>query len=285
MGLSRLGRGVEVYTRLITSGFGNAMRQYLSFRTQSAMRILGTIMEVAVWGLLGSLLSNPALQDSLLEYYGTPDMATFMLSGLIISKLVDTAQIISPGFFRRGYTIYHNRPFNMWVVAMAEALDVRFFWNVVSLIIYVLFAILVFHIQINFLSTGFWVVIFLGALFRFGLGLFTAGWTLVTKNTEDPINWFYSNTSRLLTGELIPVHIISGLSTIGPALGALSMIHPKTYVQTLGRKTAVGGSTLLEILPDLWAPLLAGVFFLGLGFLTLRWGIKRAKREGTLRWG
>jgi hypothetical protein len=274
-----------LYARLVTTGFGNAMRQYFSYRTQSSMRLIGTILEIGVWGILGTLLINEALEQSLVEFYQTPDMVTFMLSGLIISRLVDLSQIINPFFFRRGYTIYHNRPFSMWIVAIADAFDVRFFWNLVSLVIYILFATLVFEIQLNLLSIGFWIVIILGALFRFGLGLFTAGWILVTKSHQDPIEWFYSTTSRLFTGELIPITILWEIKGLGPVFYVLSHIHPKTYVQTLGRQTAVGGATLTEIIYQLWAPLLAGLFFLILGALTLRAGIKRAKREGTLGWG
>jgi hypothetical protein len=249
------------------------------------MRIVGTVMEVAVWGILGTLFVNEVLEESLVSFYQTPDMVTFMLSGLIINRLIDVAQIISPWFFRRGYTIYHNRPFNMWVVAMADAINVQFFWNLVSLVIFIFFATVVFKIRINLLSPGFWIVISLGAMFRFGLGLFTAGWTLVTKGHEDPINWFYNTTSRLFTGELIPITVIWGLGGVGPALKVMSLIHPKTYVQLLGRRTAVGGATISQILPDIWAPFIAGVFFILFGFLILRWGIKRAKKEGTLGWG
>jgi len=230
MNRPKLAVRARMYFQLVATGFGNGMRQYFSYRTQSAMRILGTVMEVLVWGILASLFVSKALRESLVSFYKTPDMVSFILSGLIINRLVDTAQLIDPFFFRRGYVIYHNRPFNMWVVAMAEAIDVKLFWNIVDLIVYLIFATLVFHIHINLFSIGFWLVVFLGALFKLGLALFTAGWNLVTKSGEDPINWFYKNTSRLFTGELIPVNVLWGLSGVGPVLRVMSLVHPKTYV-------------------------------------------------------
>jgi hypothetical protein len=279
-----LARSLDAHTRLLITGFKNAMKAYFSYRSQSVMRILGTVMEISVWGVLGTLImNNPDLVESL-AFYQTPDMVTFILSGLIINRLVDMAQIIQPGFFVWGYKIYHNRPFNLWVVAVAHNLDAMFFWRFVEFLVYVAFATLVFRIQINLLSTPFWVVILLGALFRLGLNLFTAGWTVVTKSGQDPVNWFYNTTSRLFTGELIPITVLWGLQGIGPVFHIISLVHPKTYVQTLGRQTAVGGAGLAEILPHLGIPLAAALFFLFLGIVMLRLCIKRAKREGTLSW-
>jgi len=289
-----LTRKLEVYAGLITTGFGNAMHQYFSYRTQSTMKIVGTIMEVMVWGLLGGLVANRALEAELISFYGTPDMVSFMLSGIVINRLVDIAQFIDPRFFQRGYTIYHNRPFSMWVVAIADAIDVKLFWKIVDLTLYITFATLVFQVQFHFTSLGFWLVILLGALFRFGLNLFTAGWSLATRSGQDPINWFYHTTSRLFTGELIPITALWTIPIIGPGFKAISLIHPKTYVQILGRRTLIGQASLRQILPQHWISLpaqiflpvliAAGIFFLLLGITTLKTGIKRAKREGTLMW-
>ena len=280
-----IGQRLLAYFRLAASGFKNGMKQYFSYRTQSAMKILGTVMEVMVWGILGTIIMNyPYLQESL-GLYKTPDMLTFMLSGLIINRLIDVALIIDPHFFFAGYTIYHNRPFNIWAVALAQNIDVRLFWRVVDLAIYVVFAAIVFEAQLDFASTAFWTVILLGATFRFGLGLFSSGWSLITRSGQDPINWFYNTTSRLFTGELIPINVLWTLAGIGPFFKALTLVHPKTYVQLLGRQTAVGGAKLGEILPDIWAPFFAAIFFLALGYATLQFGLKRAKSQGTLMWG
>jgi len=278
-----LRRKIDAHFKLVATGFGNAMRAYFSIRTQAAMRIAGTAMEVAVWGLLGMLVVNPSLQQSF-SFYKTPDMVSFMLSGLIINRLVDMAQIINPMFFPWSYKIYHNRPFNIWVVALANNLDAMFFWRFVALLVYALFAAFVFEVRINYLSGAFWVVIMLGAIFRFGLNLFSSGWVAVTRAGEDPINWFYNTTSMLFTGELIPINVLSGIAGIGPFLRVVSLVHPKTYVQTLGRQTAVGGAKLGAILSDLWVPLGAALVFVLLGVVMLNFCLKRAKMEGTLSW-
>jgi len=254
------------------------MRSYFSIRSQAAMKILGILMEAGVWGTLGTLIVNPSLQESL-KFYMTPDMVTFMLSGLIINRLVEMAQLFQPFFFRSNYKVYHNRPFNLWIVAFASNLDSTFFWGLTSLVIYILVATFVFKVHINLLSGAFWLVILIGALYRLGLNLVTAGWTMVTKSLEDPITWFFSNTSRLFTGELIPITVLP------PLLRFVSGMHPKTYVQTLGRQTAVGGATVVEILPRVWTLLFASTVFLALGILTFKVCVSRAKREGTLKWG
>ena len=84
-----------------------------------------------------------------------------------------------------------------------------------------------------------------GSLFRAGLNLFMAGWTLVTKGHEDPINWFYDSTSLLLTGQLFPVTVLP------TPLLLLAKIHPVSYVQLLARKTGLGGSALPAVAPEL----------------------------------
>lgn len=279
-------RKLRAHIRLVTTGFGNAMREYFSIRTRAAMRIIGTFMEVAVWGVIGWLMAgNVALEESILEFYMTPTMVEFMLSGLIINRMVDMAQIFNPWFFRMGYKTYHNRPFNIWVVALAKNLDHMFFWRFMGLIMYILVAALVFKVNLDYTSTAFWFVIVLGALFRLGLNLFTAGWTVLTKGEEDPINWFYNTTSRLFTGELIPITYIETIPLVGPYLHYVSLVHPKTYIQTEGRRAAIGGVKFVEVLPNLIIPLAAAIFFLFLGYFTLRVSIKRAKREGIMKWG
>jgi hypothetical protein len=260
------------------------MREYFSVRTRAAMRIIGTAMEVAVWGIIGYMMAGSAVEAEL-DYYNVETMVQFMLSGLIINRIVDMAQIFNPWFFRVGYKTYHNRPFNIWVVAIAQNLDSMFFWRLVGLATNIIFAHFVFGVRLDYLSGAFWLVVLLGALFRLGLNLFTAGWTVMTKGEQDPINWFYSTTSRLFTGELIPITYISGLGSIGPIMEIVSKIHPKTYVQTFGRRAALGGAEVAEIVPEVLVPCIAAGFFLLLGYFMLRVSIKRAKREGIMKWG
>jgi hypothetical protein len=150
---------------------------------------------------------------------------------------------------------------------------------------YIVVAAFVFQVNLNYASIAFWFIVLLGALFRLGLNLFTAGWTVLTKGEQDPINWFYGTTSRLFTGELIPIPTLKTIPIVGPYLGYVSAIHPKSYVQTEGRKAAIGGLTLGEVAPNLLVPLVAAIFFLILGYITLRVAIKRAKREGIMKWG
>jgi len=278
-------RKLKAHARLVSTGFGNAMRSYFSVRTRAAMNLIGTALEVAVWGVLGMLMANSPIEASVKTYYMTPNMVSFMLSGLIINRLVDIAQIFSPWFFRGSYKTYHNRPFNIWITAFAKNINEMFFWRLVGVIMYIVLAAFVFRIKLNYASSGFWLVIMIGALFRLGLNLFTAGWSILTRGEEDPINWFYNITSRLFTGELIPVNYLNTVPTIGPFLTLISDIHPKTYVQTLGRRAAIGGEKLPTIVPFLWVPCIAAAFFLVLGYLTLKTAIKRAKREGILKWG
>ena len=278
-------RRIKAHVRLVSSSFGNAMREYFSVRTRAAMRIIGTGMEVVVWGVIGLLMVNPSLTQSLQDFYKVPSMVSFMLSGLIINRLVDMAQLFSPWFFRGMYKTYHNRPFNIWVVAIAKNFDSMFFWRLIGLVTYVVFAALVFGVRLNYAPPVFWMVILLGALFRLGLNLFTAGWVVLTRGEQDPVNWFYNTTSRLFTGELIPITFLWGLQGVGPFLKVVSLIHPKTYVQTLGRRAAIGGEGLGQIMPELTIPCLAAVFFLILGYSMLKVSIRRGKREGIMKWG
>jgi len=187
--------------------------------------------------------------------------------------------IIHPYFFRSNYVTYHNRPFNIWVVAFAKSIDADFLWRLIALAIYVSFAAFIFKVRIDFLSVPFWLVILLGTLLGLGLNLFTAGWMVVTKGGQDPITWFYGSTARLFTGELIPVAVLP------PLLRYVSVAHPQTYVQMLGKQTGIGGTKLADILPQLWVLIVATTIILLLGYFMLRISVKRARREGTLKWG
>ena len=264
------------YSRLLYWSFGNAMREYFSVRTRAAMNILAVAMDVAIWGTLAGLI-GPSIAPMLAEY-GTSNPVTFMLSGIIISRFVDMAQLIQPYFFRTSYKTYHHRPFNIWLVCFIESIDEAYFWRLLNLFIYISLAALLFGVFLKFDSCAFWLIVILGALYRLGLNLFTAGWIVLTKGEKDPITWFYTATNRLLTGELFPVAALPAL------LQWVAKIHPQTYVNLLARKATLQGQTLRQILPQIGTLLVLATAFLLLGCVTLRVCIKRAKREGTMKW-
>jgi len=234
-------------------------------------------MEVAMWGIFASLIWSPSLQSSL-DYYRAPDMVSFILSGLILTNLVDLVQPFRPVFFVRGYKHYNNRSFSIWLIAIAKSLDQAFFWRAADFVIYVAFASLVFNVRLDMTSPAFWCVIALGATFTLGINLFAAGWLMVTKSGQDPVNWFFSVTARLLTGELIPIKSLPSF------LVHIAMIHPKTYVQILGRRTILGHESLAQILPELGLLVLAALSSFFLGYVAFRVCLRRAKMEGTMKW-
>ncbi len=266
----------KFYFELFVTNLSNGMKEYFSVRTRAAMRILGMLMDIGVWVIFAQLVGSQ-IQPRLMDY-GTDDMVAFVLSGLIIRQLVELAQPINPFFLRGDYKTYHNTPLNLAVVAIIRNIDERYVWRLIELGSLLAIARLVFDVHIGFLSAAFWIVILLGSLFRAGLTLFTSGWVIVTKGEQDPISWFYTSTGRLLTGELFPITVLP------IPLQWIAKIHPTTYVQLLARRTALSGENLDSIFRDaLVLTLLSSTFFM-LGYATLSLAIRRAKREGTMKW-
>ncbi len=270
-------RAFLLYLRLFRRSFINSAKEYFSIRTRAFMDFAGIAMEIGVWGILAVSVVGSNL-DSTIARYGARTYAEFVLSGLMLARLLDLASPIHRFFFRRTYLTYHNKPLNLLLVNLIRHFDLGYTKRVVTLAGYILVAWLLFGVSLRWTSLALWIVIFFGAIFRLGVNLFSAGWYVVTKGGSDPLNWFYSSTRRLFTGEIFPIDVLPGWLLL------VSKVHPMTYVNTLARKAGLGEAAFPELASEMGTLIPLSIFFLILGYGMLRLCVKRAKAEGTMKW-
>jgi ABC-type multidrug transport system ATPase subunit/ABC-type multidrug transport system permease subunit len=106
-------------------------------------------------------------------------------------------------------------------------------------------------------------------------GIIAACFIIVVKR-GDPISWIFKSASWLLGGVVFPVTVLPGW------MQKLAMLLPTTHALQAMRMVMLKGEGLSEIAPDLIALALFCFVLLPISLRTLRYAVRRAKREGTL---
>lgn len=127
--------------------------------------------------------------------------------------------------------------------------------------------------DINILSTL--IIIALSIASFIGIGLIASSFTLVFKR-GDPIAWFFSGASKFLGGVFFPV-------TILPVwVQKISGVLPITYSLIALRDTILKGKGVLDVRAEAFYLSLFAAIFLPIGIFSLKYAIKRCKKDGSL---
>ena len=130
--------------------------------------------------------------------------------------------------------------------------------------------------MVVYLNLGVVVVVVTGILLIFSLDLLAAGWNIITKTGEDPLNWFLNLFSQLVSGRMIPVWLLPGW------LQVISSVHPQYYINEMARFTLGGNASVGDIWHMLGPLLLLTVIVLVVGYKSYSYGFWKARDEGTL---
>jgi ABC-type multidrug transport system permease subunit len=142
--------------------------------------------------------------------------------------------------------------------------------------IYVFKAVLV----VNFISLA--IAILISGLIIFCLAMISTGIRIVTKVT-DPITWGLAMAASLLSGMTYPV---SQLNNYIPGLSTVSWILPQTWIYHIVRLSSLEAGSLLDpgIAEAFLATLAYALVLIPISLYIYRWGLNRAKKDGTLGW-
>jgi ABC-2 type transport system permease protein len=265
--------------------FYRSLVQQLSFRSWFVMRVLGMVISVTTFAIFAQVIPKDEVQMEILARYGIGGeypMVTWFLLGMLIQNMIALG---SAGVSRlvngRNYPYYHSSPTSLVTVLFGNS-SFRYTWVMIEVVAYLIVGSF-FGMQIYF-NVGFLVVVVTGILLIFSLDLLSAGWNIITKTGEDPLNWFLGLFSQLVSGRLIPVWLLPGW------LQAISYIHPQYYINEMARFTLGGNATVQQIWPQLGPLLLLTFIVLVVGYRGFKYGFWKARVEGTLghagsRWG
>jgi ABC-2 type transport system permease protein len=124
-------------------------------------------------------------------------------------------------------------------------------------------------------SPSFVAAVALYAIAMCGLGLASAGLVLVTKE-GDPVSWGFATLAGLLGGVYFPIDLL-------PAwLRKVSLLLPTTHALRVARAGLSDSGPSSPLASSLTVLALSAAGAVAAGLLVLRWGYRRARRDGTL---
>ena len=246
-----------------------------SYKNQTITTILAAGVGLASWAFNASY-RNVSVPD-----YNT-DFVSFLVVGVMVGSIIMS---LGAGLDRR------IKPWTLETLLMTGMRTPTFVLGAVTWT-YILAAILfipqvvlsVFlfqaHFSVNILSLV--VAVVISSAIIFSLSMVATGLRLVTK-VNDPITWGLSVAAQVLSGMTFPV---SHLNDYLPGLATVSWVLPQTWIYHIVRLASLTDGSLLDpgvALSFLGAAVYA-VLMLPLAVRVFRWGLNRAKRDGTLGW-
>ncbi len=151
-----------------------------------------------------------------------------------------------------------------------------FTWGAFRVVLYLLFATLVFGVKLQLNSPAVLILgVTLTLLSSAGLGILSASFILYFKR-GDPINFLLSSATTFFGTVFFPVE------QLPEWLRPVSNWLPITWSLRIVRGALLQGQTLTELRGELAALAILTVVLLPFGLIASRFAIRRAKREGSL---
>ncbi|MEM3019591.1 MAG: ABC transporter permease [Candidatus Bathyarchaeia archaeon] len=250
-------------------------RDWRTYKTQVITQLITIVIGILSWAI------NAVYRNRPVPEYET-DYISFLVVGLVIGNLV---MPIAQGLERRinpwtlENIIMTGIPIPIFV---AGQIAWPYMFSLITFVPQLLIGIFWFNInlRINPLSTL--LAFIISAMILLGLSMISIGFRLVTKST-DPITWTINTLQQLLAGMSFPVQFLDNFL---PGVSLISWFLPQTWVYHLWRLSMLKAASIAD-LPILLEFLKGSAFALILfpiGYRTFRWGLKRAKKDGTLGW-
>ncbi len=248
-----------------------------SYRLAFLMQLFGIALTLALFYFLARLIDTS--MTPYLEKYGG-DYFSFVLIGVAVSNYLSTGLNSFAARIRDEQVVgtleaILSTPTRFSTYMLSSAIW-NFLWASFTIVIYLIFGVLFFDLKmvnpnlpVALLFLSLTVVAFSS------LGILAASFILVMKR-GNPVNWVFTSLSRLLGGVYFPI-------TVLPAwLQKASFLLPLTYSLEGMRRALLTGGTLADLHRELLALLVFTIAALGLGILSARFAIERARRDGTL---
>ena len=249
------------------------MKTWATYRTQAVTSLISGVLGILSWGLNATYVNRSVPQ------YNT-DYISFLIVGVLITSLIIP---VGSGVQSR------ISPFTLETILMSGIRTPTFIlgtvvWPYVLSVIMFLPQLVVAtvyfgaHLDINPLS--FVVAMFISTLIIFCLAMISTGFRLVTKTT-DPVTWALGIAASIFAGMTFP---IQHLNDFIPGLSNVSNFLPQTWVYNIVRLSTPTTAPLADapILDTFADASVFAVILVPLSLWAFRWGMRRAKKDGTL---
>ena len=251
------------------------MRNWTTYRSQMVTTILSGMLGITSWGF------NATYRNRAVTEYNT-DYVSFLIVGILVANLILP---LGQGIQQR---------LNPWTLETTLMTGLRtptlvlgnVAWTyILSLLLSTpqfIVGVYIFGANLNVNIVSLILAIAISSVIVFSLAIISTGLRIVTK-VSDPVTWGLNFAQLLLAGMTFP---IQHLDDFVPGLSRISWLLPQTWIYHIVRLSALGGASILQ--PDVavsfLVTLLIATILLPLSMRVFRWGLSRAKREGTLGW-
>ena len=273
-----------------------SFKVWARYKVSMFFSIAGALSSALVFCYLGMVL----LSDN--EFFAVKrdiSYAVTVLIGLVYLQFMRSCLLNPYSFFASGYfsgklesLLLAPLPFHWFILADYLAIMVR------SSIFAIAHVFLALAFGLHLRSEPDWLVagasLIIGVISTIGLGLLSGSmfFLINAKGGHEPSQWLVTTMLGVLCGLYFPVHYLP------PVLQVMGALLPHTYVFDIARASLLDSNpfALREwyLLPSINpSPLRNGflslvilsAIYLPLGLLAVRFGIRRAEKDGTLsRW-
>jgi ABC-2 type transport system permease protein len=254
-----------------------------SYKMQVVISILGAMVGFASWGFNASYRN---VTVTFLSFQSTPVYTTSYLAFIVTGILVSNVVLSLTGGVTSGLrpwmlesilmTGIRPSTFVLGTVAWSYLLSVVFFFP------QLLIGLFFFNVSLNVNLLTFFASVLISGIIVFGISMASVGMRLVTKVT-DPINWILGISMSLLSGQTFPVQYLNNYI---PGISNLSWALPYTWIFDIVRLSTLTGASIFDpgVAEALLISLVYAVVLVPVGLYIFMWGLKRAKKQGTLGW-
>lgn len=248
-----------------------------SYRLSFVMQTVGIFISTLMFFFLSRLIGK-GVQDQLIPYGG--DYFSFVLIGIAFTDYLSVSLSSFAGEIRNAQVMGTLEallvtPTSVPAILFSSSLY-NFSFTSVRILIYILFGIFIFGMKLHITSLFAAVVIMALTILSFiGLGLLSAVFIVVFKQGS-PLNYLIGITSGLLGGILYPVSVL-------PAwLQPYAYLLPITHALEAVRQILLNGATFEMVYDKVLILSLFAAILLPLGLTAFGYGLRVAKKEGSL---
>jgi ABC-2 type transport system permease protein len=249
----------------------------LSYKLRFLMQFVGIFFSTALTFFVSELIGS-SISNKLADYGG--DYFSFVIVGIALTDYLSVSleqfsnEIRSAQLEGTLETLLVT-PTSVYTVLFSSSLY-NFFLTSLRVLVYILLGLLLFGLKLHLTSILALVVLMILTIGSFaGIGLISAAFILVLKQGS-PLPLLVTTASGLLGGVFYPVDIL-------PAwLVPVSQLLPITHALEAMRQILLNGASFAFISEKVLILVLFSAILIPMGLAAFGYGLKIAKREGSL---
>lgn len=261
-------RGIKKYIRILVWGIVVSWINNTRYKTEVTLYLLDILLSGLAYAFLGK---SVAYQVGISQY-GTENPIAFIVSGLIITHLVNTAYQRTSMSARGIYGIMKS-PLPLWL-GLVQNVVMGYLWSFFALIINIII-LYSFGITFNINILSAIILLPLSLLIMFCLGVLSAGCNLIVKK-GDPIRFLTTALTYYFSGRIFPVQVLP------KPLQKMAWILPQTWIYYLWRRVLFSNVSLHQIRYDVMILFLMNIILAIISYLIFSYGINKIREEGLI---